>query len=109
VSRSWLRSRERFATGASLTLDPAGKVSVSLAADTRSELPVLTDALDAIEALAEKSDRPVVVILDEIQQIVIERSAAEKQLRATIQAHRHVSYVFAGSAVRLLSAPTSRI
>ena len=91
-----------------LTLDAQGNLSVGLDAGTRGELPLLTDALDVVEELASRVDRPVVVILDEVQQIVIEHGVtAERQLRATVQRHRHVSYIFAGSAVRLLSAMTS--
>jgi hypothetical protein len=91
----------------SLEVDPAtGSMSVSIgAAADRGELPLLTDALDAVESLAAESDDPVVVILDEVQQIVVEHGeASERQLRATVQRHRHVAYVFAGSATRLLTA-----
>lgn len=57
--------------------------------------------------MAATSGREVVVILDEIQQIVIEHGiAAERQLRSTIQQHRHVGYIFAGSATRLLTEMT---
>lgn len=86
-----------------------GAVSVSVGVEGgRGELPLLTDALDAVESLAAESGRDVVVILDEVQQVVIEHGeAAERQLRATVQRHRHVAYVFAGSATRLLTAMTS--
>lgn len=71
-------------------------------------LPVLTEALDAVERLAEESGREVVVILDEVQQIVVEHGiAAERQLRSTVQQHRRVGYIFAGSATRLLAEMTS--
>lgn len=93
-----------------LSVDPQGNLSVGLDATGRAELPVLTEALDAIEALAERSGRETCVMLDEVQQIVVEAGeSAEKQLRATIQRHRHVSYVLAGSAVRLLGAMTSDV
>jgi uncharacterized protein (UPF0147 family) len=69
---------------------------------------VLTDALDAVESLAAESGRTVVVILDEVQQIVVEHGiAAERQLRSTVQQHRHLGYIFAGSATRLLTEMTS--
>lgn len=52
--------------------------------------------------------RDVVLVLDEVQQVVVEHGGpAERQLRATVQAHRHVGYVFAGSATRLLTAMTT--
>ncbi|HVG46386.1 MAG TPA: AAA family ATPase [Longimicrobium sp.] len=87
-----------------------GAVTVSLGASkaTHGELPLLTEALDAIEALAKESGREVVVILDEIQRVVVEHGLpAERQLRSTIQQHSHVGYVFAGSATRLLNEMTS--
>lgn len=93
-----------------LTVDAAtGAFTVTLgASDRKNELPVLADALDAIEQMALESDREVVVMLDEVQQIVIEHGlAAEKQLRATVQRHQRTSYVFAGSATRLLNEMTS--
>src|SRR5207237_235478 len=86
-------------------IGPDGAVTVSLGASkaTHGELPLLTDALDAIEALAKESGREVAVILDEIQRVVVEHGLpAERQLRSTIQQHSHVSYVFAGSATRHL-------
>lgn len=90
-------------------LGPGGSLTVSLGIDaaTHGELPLLTDALDAVEALAAGTEREVVVILDEVQQIVVEHGeAAERSLRATVQRHRHVGYVFAGSDTRLLTAMT---
>jgi len=65
-------------------------------------------ALDGIERLAARERRPVAVVLDEFQQVIREGGeAAERQLRAAIQRHRHVSYVFAGSKTRLLADLTS--
>jgi uncharacterized protein (UPF0147 family) len=91
------------------SFDPQGGISVSVGVseEVHGALPLLTDTLDAIEQLAASSGREVVVILDEIQQIVIEHGiAAERQLRSTIQQHRHVGYIFAGSATRLLTEMT---
>lgn len=93
-----------------MSVDPEGKLSVGLGASraARGELPLLTDALDAIEALAKASGREVVVILDEIQRVVVDHGiAAERQLRSTVQQHSRVGYVFAGSALRLLNEMTS--
>jgi AAA+ ATPase superfamily predicted ATPase len=91
------------------SFDPQGGISVSVGVseEVHGALPLLTDTLDAIDQLAASSGREVVVILDEIQQIVIEHGiAAERQLRSTIQQHRHVGYIFAGSATRLLTEMT---
>ncbi|MGQ0560804.1 MAG: AAA family ATPase [Gemmatimonadota bacterium] len=82
---------------------------VTLGAERRSEgeVPLLTDALDAVEQLAKESRREVAIILDEVQQIVIEHGlAAERQLRSVVQRHRHVAYIFAGSSTRLLTQMT---
>lgn len=98
------RLRPRF------SVDQQGSISVGIDAGGTAELPVLTDALDAIDALAAKSARETAVMIDEVQQIVVDGGpTAEKQLRATIQRHRNTSYILAGSAVRLLSAMTSNV
>jgi uncharacterized protein len=92
-------------------VDPlTGAVSVVLGASPSAgdPLPQLSDALDAVESLAAETLREVVVVLDEVQQVVVEHGpAAERQLRATIQRHRHVGYILAGSATRLLTAMTT--
>lgn len=73
----------------------------------KSELPLLTEGLEAVERLAERTEKQVVVILDEVQQIVVEHGiTAERQLRSVVQTHRHVGYIFAGSDTRLLTAMT---
>lgn len=91
-------------------VDPVtGAISVTVGVSpATSPLPLLTDALDAVEALAAETGREVVVVLDELQQVVVEHGeAAERQLRATVQGHRRVGYLFAGSATRLLTAMTT--
>ncbi|MHB8721772.1 MAG: AAA family ATPase [Steroidobacteraceae bacterium] len=85
--------------------------SVSVLGDRRAEaasLPLLTEVLDGIEALAASRKRTVVVVLDEFQQLVAEGGVtAERQIRASVQTHQHVSYVFAGSKTRLLTDMTT--
>lgn len=90
-------------------VDAEGSLTISIGGrSSRGSLPVLTDALDAVESLAAESGRTVVVILDEVQQVVVEHGiAAERQLRSTVQQHRNLGYIFAGSATRLLTAMTS--
>jgi predicted AAA+ superfamily ATPase len=90
-------------------VDAEGSLTISIGGrSSRGSLPVLTDALDAVESLAAESGRTVVVILDEVQQVVVEHGiAAERQLRSTVQQHRHLGYIFAGSATRLLTEMTS--
>jgi len=67
-------------------------------------IPMLADVLDVIDRLAAVTKQPTLVIIDEFQQVVAEGGTdAERQLRAAVQQHRHVGYVFAGSATHLLS------
>lgn len=84
------------------------RLSVSIGSVDRSaELPVLSQVLDGIDAMAADADGPVAVVIDEFQQLIAEHGeTAEKQLRATVQKHRHVAYVFAGSKTRLLADMT---
>ena len=83
-------------------------VRLGISPGSGDPLPVLTEALDAVERLAQESGRDVVVILDEVEQIVVEHGlAAERQLRSTVQQHRRVGYIFAGSATRLLAEMTN--
>jgi len=69
----------------------------------QSEVPALTGVLDGIDRLAAESGRTTAVFIDEFQQVVEEGGVpAERQIRAAIQKHSHVAYVFAGSKTRLL-------
>ena len=94
-----------------LTLDPATglpALTLGVRREERGELTMLMDALDAVESLAVSTEREACVMLDEVQALVVAHGeTAEKQLRATVQRHRRVAYVFAGSATRLLTAMTS--
>jgi hypothetical protein len=86
--------------------------SVSLLGDRHGEaesLPLLTEVLDGIEAMAASRKQTVAVVLDEFQQLVAEGGiTAERQIRASVQGHQHVSYIFAGSKTRLLSDMTTQ-
>ncbi len=90
-----------------LDYDPAENTfsaSLGQLRNKESSIPLLTDVLDGIELAAAKAKRPVAVILDEFQKAVEDGGeAAEGQIRAAIQRHRHVGYVFAGSKTRLLA------
>lgn len=91
-----------------VAFDPAtGRWTVSFAAAPKAPTAVrLVEALDGLERLAARADRPVGVVLDEVQHLVQGGVAVEAQLRAAVQAHRHVGYVFAGSDTTLLAAMT---
>lgn len=92
-----------------ITYDPIGNawsVGVTARSDAR-ETTYLADALESLDALAAEVERPVALIIDEFQRVVkAEGLDAERQLRAIIQRHQHVAYVFAGSAESMLLAMT---
>jgi energy-coupling factor transporter ATP-binding protein EcfA2 len=85
--------------------------SVSVFGDRRADtasLPLLTDVLDGIDAMAASQKRTVAVVLDEFQQLVADGGVtAERQIRASVQTHQHLSYIFAGSKTRLLTDMTT--
>ena len=65
--------------------------------------PEVQDVLDLSEKVAVKKGRRVVVMLDEFQEVsLLDGVALLKAMRARIQTHKHVSYVFAGSKRHLL-------
>jgi hypothetical protein len=92
------------------TIDLEGEISASLGIKAETEaghIPLIVDALDGLEALAAKQDQPVGLILDEFQKLIeAGGKSAEGQIRAAVQQHRNVAYVFAGSKTRLLAAMT---
>jgi hypothetical protein len=74
----------------------------------RRPVVVLTAVLDGIEQLAATHGRPTAVILDEFQEVIIEGGErASHEIRAAINSHRYVGYVFAGSQVRRLTEMAS--
>jgi uncharacterized protein len=91
----------------SLSVDPAdGRISVSFGLElaARDHVLVLTDVLHGIERLAAADKRKALVILDEFQQLVADGGEkAERQIRAAVQTHHHVGYVFAGSSTRMMN------
>ncbi|PAP74554.1 AAA family ATPase [Rubrivirga marina] len=87
-------------------LDQSFSVSLGAAASTDEEV-LLVEALDGLDKLAGASGKRVAVVIDEFQQVV-ERGGveAEGQVRAAVQSHDHLAYVFAGSKTALLSEMT---
>lgn len=77
-------------------------------------VPLLADVLNGIEAAAMKRKRRVGVVFDEFQEIVEMGAAAagggekvEQQIRAAVQRHKHVGYIFAGSKTQMLIEMTT--
>ena len=82
-------------------------VSFGKSARERPELPLLGEVLDGIDRWRPRRKAPTAVILDEFQHVIEEGGeAAERQLRAAVQRHRHVGYVFSGSRTRMLAQMT---
>lgn len=74
---------------------------------TDAPTPRLVETLHGVEELAAQADHPMGLVLDEIQHLLANGLDAERQLRAAVQEHRHLGYVFAGSDTSLLSAMTT--
>ena len=92
----------------SFTFNPAeGTFDATLgikASEPEEQAPVLIEALNNLERLAAQSKQKVGLVLDEFQHLLtLGGAGVEGQLRAAIQLHEHVGYVFAGSQTSLLT------
>jgi uncharacterized protein len=86
-----------------LGFDPAGNPELSLDVSRENVLGPMEEAFDLPEKIAQAQGKRFVVILDEFQEIVrIGGEDLERRLRAAIQRHTHVSYLFAGSKSHML-------
>ncbi len=66
-----------------------------------SSMPVLEDVFNMIEKLGDDNARPI-VILDEFQDITRLEKGLDRKLRAVIQHHSNVNYVFLGSVESMM-------
>ena len=109
LDRAQAAAKRFFATlKPSLSIDPVdGKITVSMGLDPtahNTQVPLLTDVLNGIERLAAADKRKALVVLDEFQQVVSEAGEkTERQIRAAVQTHHDVGYVFAGSSTRMMT------
>jgi GNAT superfamily N-acetyltransferase len=109
LDRAQAAAKRFFATlKPSLSIDPAdGKIMVNMGLDPtahNTQVPLLTDVLNGIERLAAADKRKALVVLDEFQQVVSEAGEkTERQIRAAVQTHHDVGYVFAGSSTRMMT------
>jgi hypothetical protein len=92
----------------SLTVNAEGSVTASLGLKTpekkEQQSPLFIEALDRLELLAKKSGKQTGLILDEFQHLLkLGGNAVEGQLRAAVQMHQHLGYVFAGSQTALIA------
>jgi AAA+ ATPase superfamily predicted ATPase len=87
-----------------LELNPqTGGMEVSFAPSASNKFTPLEDVLNMIEKTAKRGKRPIVV-LDEFQEIAHLNKNLPKQLRAVIQHHKEVNYVFLGSLESMMKA-----
>jgi hypothetical protein len=69
--------------------------------------PLMVEAMDGLARLAADAKRPTALMIDEFQK-VIERGGedTEAQIRAAVQRHTEIGFVFAGSKTALLNDMT---
>lgn len=88
-----------------------GTWSASLGVETdeqSAQVPLLIELLDGLERLAADVKPPVGLILDEFQKVIeLGGKEAEGQLRAAVQRHKKVGYIFAGSKTGMFTDMTS--
>ncbi len=64
--------------------------------------------LKGVDRAAAHTGKPVALIIDEFQRVVSTSETAQQEFRAAVQTHRHIGYIFAGSATRLLTDMTTK-
>jgi len=87
----------------------SAKLGMHVASSQEEHVALLIEALNGLEAFAEAqpSNQPIGLIIDEFQRVIeLGGPQAESQIRAVIQRHKRVGYVFAGSKTRMLTAMT---
>jgi hypothetical protein len=86
-----------------LGIDASGNPELSLDLTTVGSDDAAEEVFHLPERIAEAESKRFVVVFDEFQEIVQFGGAVlEKQIRAAIQHHNHVSYLFAGSKTHML-------
>jgi ribosomal protein L35AE/L33A len=87
----------------------SAKLGMSVACSPEAHVGLLVEALNGLERLAtaQPKEQAVGLIIDEFQRVIdLGGANAESQIRAAVQKHRRVGYVFAGSNTRMLTAMT---
>ena len=80
-----------------IQLNPlTNNVEVAFFPTTSSNFTPLEDVLNLIEKIGSTGKKPIVVF-DEFQEIISLSKTLSKQMRATVQHHKHINYVFLGS------------
>lgn len=92
---------KNFRISPTIHLNPqTNEVEVSFL-QTSNHLPLLEDVFNLLDNLGTEKKKPIVV-LDEFQDINRLQPNLDRQLRAIIQHHRHINYVFMGSAESMM-------
>ena len=88
-----------------ISLGPEGEVSagLELAVEEKDAISALIEGLAQAEALAARKKKILTIIIDEFSDVEkYNGGTVEKALRAEIQKHQHVSYIFAGSVTSVM-------
>jgi len=94
-------SLKHFRIVPSINLNPqTNEVEVTFS-PTTNYLPILEDVFNLLENLGSDKNKPIVVI-DEFQDIKRIGANLDRQLRAIIQHHQNINYVFLGSVESLM-------
>ncbi len=84
------------------------KLGAAAGAAPERQTQLLVDGLRGVDRLAAQSSAAVGIVLDEFQhRIALGGHMAEGQLRAAVQEHASLGYIFAGSKTRMLSDMTT--
>jgi uncharacterized protein len=95
-------SLKKFRIVPSINLNPqTNDVEITFSPTTSSYIPILEDVFNLLENLGSEKKRPIVVF-DEFQDIKKVEAMLDRQLRAIIQHHQHINYVFLGSVESMM-------
>jgi hypothetical protein len=86
-----------------LGFDPTGNPELSLEISEHGSPESVEEILNLPERIAKSEGKRFAVVFDEFQEIMkLDSGILERQIRASIQHHTHVSYLFAGSKTHML-------
>lgn len=95
-----------------ISYDPAenswsgGSLNAQPGADA-DQTPMLIEAIDGLANLAKESGQPTAIVIDEFQKVIeLGGESTEAQIRAAIQRHTELAFVFAASKTTLLNDMT---
>lgn len=92
-----------------IQFNPAtGEWSATISVDAgRQSMPLFIEALDGVARMACEVGSPVALVIDEFQKVIEwGGESAEGQIRAALQRHSDVGFVFAGSKTSMLNDMT---